>query len=149
MSLIQDIKTISQNLYPDATYRLLSEFNTNEDIFFLESSELPIIVLNNKIIKNAEIKQNNNVIKDTRIQMYILKQDLDDYTDDQSEELRAACEVIADRIAVNIYQLLPVRPTGNQRYTVDPEFNAFASDLTGVTLNMNINYNEVVNFKTA
>lgn len=145
MGLVSDIQTIVTGLYPDSNYKLLSEFSANEEAFFIEPDKV-LIVFNNNIRKNSEIKQNNNVIKDTSIKLFVLKQDTDDNTDLESEQLRADCEIIADRIAVNIYQTLEVRPSGNQKYIIDPEFNAFASDFTGVTLQMDVNYNEIVNF---
>jgi len=146
MGLISDITNIATGLYPDSTFKLLSKFETEIESFYAEETELPYIILNNKLSKTGEIKQNNNVIKDTRIVILILKLDSEYNTDAQSEQLRADCEAVADRLAVNIYQELEVRPSGNQRYKVDPEFNLFASNLTGVSLDMNINYNEIVNF---
>jgi hypothetical protein len=147
MSLINDIAEIVADLYPDSNFKFLSEFRTNEEAFFSEISEMPLIVLNNNILKNAEIKQNNNVIKDTRIEIYILKLDDNSYDEKQRENLRSECEIVGDRIAVNIYQKLNVRPAGNQKYILNPEFNAFASNMTGVRLQMNVNYNEIINFK--
>lgn len=146
MSLITDTSTIIQELYPDATFVLSSKFKANYQSFLTDTTDFPLIVLNNEITKDNEIKINNNVIKNTRLVIMILKLDKFDNTGTQSEALRAACEVIADRIAANVYQLTEVRPATRQRYKVTPEFHVFNTDLTGVTLDMNVNYNETINF---
>ena len=60
--------------------------------------------------------------------------------------IHAVIETYADRIAVNIYQLTEVRPLNRQKYRTDPLFHVFNTNLTGVTLDMQVNYNEIVNF---
>lgn len=146
MSLITDITTIITGLYPDATFTLSSKFKANVDSYLTQTSELPLIILNNEIKSDNEIKLNNNVIKNTRIVIMILDLDTVDNTDLQSESIRAAMEVYADKIAVNIYQLANVIPAGRQKYSVNPEFHVFNTNLTGVTLEMNVNYNEIIDF---
>lgn len=148
MSLITDVATIVNGLYPDATYLLSSKFRANYQSYLTAPESFPLIVLNNELTKDNEIKINNNVIKITRIVIMILALDNTDNTDVQSEVIRSTMEVIADRIAANIYQLTEVRPTGRQRYKVTPEFHVFNSNLTGVTLDMSVNYNEIVNFNS-
>lgn len=146
MSLITETQTIIEGLYPDATFTLSSKFKANYQSFLTETSAFPLIVLNNEITKDNEIKINNNVLKNTRIVIMVLELDKFDASSVESESLRSACEVIADRIAANIYQLTEVRPSNRQKYKVIPEFHVFNSDLTGVTLDMNVNYNETINF---
>lgn len=146
MSLITDITTIITGLYPAATFTLSSKFKANVDSYLTQTSELPLIILNNEIKSDNEIKLNNNVQKNTRIVIMILNLDTVDNTDLQSESIRAAMEVYADKIAVNIYQLANVIPAGRQKYSVNPEFHVFNTNLTGVTLEMNVNYNEVIDF---
>ena len=146
MSLITDIQTIIKGLYPDATYTLSSKFKANVQSFIMETTEFPLIILNNEIAKNNEININNNILKDTGIKIMILSPDDVDNTDAQSEDIRQAMEDHADRIAVNIYQLLEVRPLSRQKYRTDPLFHVFNTNLTGVTLDMQVNYNEIVNF---
>jgi len=146
MSLITDIETIITGLYPDATFTLSSKFKANYESFLTETANLPLIVLNNEISKDNEIQVNNNVLKNTRIVIMVLNLDSVDNSDLESEDIRAAMETHADRIAVNIYQEIEVRPTARQRYKCIPEFHIFNSNLTGVTLDMNVNYNEIVNF---
>lgn len=147
MSLITDITTTVTEMYPDATFILSSKFQANVSSLVLETTALPLIILDNELQKVSEIKKNNNVIKDTRIVISILKLDSLENTDFQSEALRQSCEAIADRIAAVIYQLIPVRPQGNQRYTLTPLFHVFATNLTGIALEMRVNYNEITRFQ--
>jgi hypothetical protein len=146
MSLITDINTIVTGLYPDATHILSSKFKANLKSFSVQSSELPLIILDNELTKEAEIKKNNNVQKLTRIVISVLNSDVSDNSDAESEAIREACEVIADRIAVNIYQLPEVRPAGNMKYKLTPAFHVFTTNLTGVILDMQVNYNTVIEF---
>lgn len=147
MSLITDIQSIVTELYPASTFILSSKFQANVTAFFENSPKFPIIILDNELSKNNSIQKNNNVLKDSKILISVL--DLDDInnTDLQSDAIRQACEDIADRIAVRIYQLIPVRlVSGNQKYKVTPMFHVFSSNLTGVALEMQANYNEIIQF---
>jgi len=146
MSLITDISTIVSELYPASTFVLSSKFQANVTAFLAELSEMPLIILDNDLPKNNSIQKNNNVLKDSKILISFL--DLDENgTDADSEAIRAAMEAMADRIAVKIYQLIPCRlVSGNQKYKVTPLFHVFSSNLTGVSLEMQANYNEIVNF---
>jgi hypothetical protein len=146
MCLITDISTIITGLYPDATFTLSSKFKANYESFLTEAANLPLIVLNNEIPKDNEIKVNNNVLKNTRIAILVLSLDSVENSDSESEAIRAEMELYADRIAANIYQEIEVRPTGRQKYKCTPEFHVFNSNLTGVALDMNVNFNEIVNF---
>jgi hypothetical protein len=146
MSLVTDIASIITTLYPDATYILSSKFQANQASFAVETTALPLIILDNELIKEAEIKINNNILKDTRIVISVLNLDTPNNTDLQSEAIREACEIIADRIAVNIYQLTPVLPATRQKYKLTPAFHVYNTDLTGVILDMKIMYNEVILF---
>ena len=78
--------------------------------------------------------------------MYFLNKDDANNTDQESEVIRQAMEDMADRVAVNIYQLEEVRPSGNQTYRIAPLFHQFGTDLTGVELEMSVNYNSIVGF---
>lgn len=147
MSLITDIGTIITEMYPDATYLLSSKFHANLQSVLKDTTDFPLIILDNELSKNAEIKKNNNTIKDTRIVISVLKLDDLDNTDLQSETLRQSCESIADRIAAVIYQLIPVRPRDNQKYILTPLFHVFSTNLTGVALEMRVNYNELTRFQ--
>lgn len=146
MSLITDISAIVSELYPDSTFVLSSKFQANVTAFLAELSELPLIILDNDLPRNASIQKNNNVLKDSKILISFLNLDSNG-TDADSEEIRAAMEAMADRVAVKIYQLIPCRlVSGNQKYKVTPLFHVFSSNLTGVALEMQANYNEIVNF---
>lgn len=147
MSLVTDIGTIVSTLYPTATYILSSKFQANLKSFSLASTALPLIILDNELSKDVEIKQNNNIQKDSRIVISFLSLDHTGNTDAQSNSIVESMEAYADRVAVQIYQLLPVRLTkGNQKYTITPIFHAFSTNLTGVALEMRANYNTTVNF---
>jgi hypothetical protein len=146
VSLISEITSIAQAIAPTATVILTSKFNADYTAYSTPEAALPLIVIDNQITKNSEIKKNNNVIKDTKISIQILNLDSQDNTDSQSQTISDNCEDIADQIAVKIYQLLEVRPSGNQRYTVKPLYRVFGSMMTGVVLDMQVNYNSIVAF---
>lgn len=148
MSLITDIQSIITTLFPDATQVLSSNFQANVTSFELPTEFETFIIIDNELSKDPEIKPNNNIIKDSRILISVLKLDSLENTDLQSETLRSVTELIADRIAVNIYQKLPVRPNGNQRYRTYPLFHVFQSNMTGTALEMRVLYNEVITFRT-
>jgi hypothetical protein len=145
MSLITDIQTLVPALYPDATFVLSSEFLKDYNAWLTEEN-IPLIILDNEQPKTVYIKKNNNVQKDTKIQISFLDYDNNDNTDQESENVRASMELMADRVAVNIFQAIEVRPSGNQKYKITPMFKVFSSNMTGVSLEMQVNYNEVVNF---
>lgn len=146
MSLVTDINTIVTGLYPASTYILSSKFKANLKSFSVQLAALPLIILDNELTKETEIKRNNNLIKSTRIVISVLNSDVSDNSDAESESIREACELIADRIAVNIYQLPEVRPSGAQKYKLTPAFHVFTTNLTGVILDMQVNYNLIVEF---
>lgn len=146
MSLISDIIAISQAASTTATVILTSKFNSDYTAYSTPEASLPLIVIDNQIQKNSEIKKNNNVQKDTKISIQVLDLDSQDNTDSQSQTIADDMEDIADAIAVKIYQLLEVRPSGNQRYTIKPLYRVMGSMMTGVILDMQVNYNSIVNF---
>lgn len=147
MSLITQIQAIITSVAPDATSILSSKFNANYQSFNIDSADLPLIVLDNEIPKNSEIKKNNNVIKDARILITFLVLDSNDNTDAQSQALTDSMEALADLVTVRIYQELEVRPSGNQKYKITPMYRVFNTMLTGVSLDMQVSYNSIVNFE--
>ena len=147
MNLVSDIQTIITTLYPDATQILSSKFQANVTAFLTELTELPLIIIDNELSKVADIKKNNNVQKDSKILITFLNLDEAGNTDVQSDAIRSSMEAMADRVAVRIYQLIPCRLiSGNQKYKLTPMFHVFSSNLTGVALEMQCNYNQIVNF---
>ena len=147
MDLVSDIQTIITTLYPDATQILSSKFQANVTAFLTELTELPLIIIDNELSKDADIKKNNNVQKDSKILITFLNLDEAGNTDVQSDVIRSSMEAMADRVAVRIYQLIPCRLiSGNQKYKLTPMFHVFSSNLTGVALEMQCNYNQIVNF---
>jgi hypothetical protein len=107
---------------------------------------MPVVIFDNELSNTSEIKKNNNVQKDSKILINFLDKDSSSNTDVQSEVIRAAMEAMADKVAANIFELTEVRPKGNQQYKITPAFHAFASDLTGVALEIQCNYNMIVDF---
>ena len=146
MGLITDISTIITALYPASSFILSSKFNANVTASLNSITGYPFIILDNELPENAEIKKNNNIQKDTKILISFLDLDSLDNTDSQSQAIQESTKIMADRVAVNIFQKLPVRPNGNQKYKITPMFHVFASNLTGVALEMYVNYNTIVNF---
>jgi hypothetical protein len=147
--LLTNISEIITNLYPNSQQVLSSKFQAGIESYLADSSQLPIIILDNELPKTAEIHKNNNVIKDTKVLISILDLDDTNNTDEQSQLIVDKCEEIADRIAVQIYQIIAVRPQPSQKYKITPMFHVFTSNLTGVALEMQVNYNEIVNFAPA
>ncbi len=148
MSLITDIRTIITGLYPAATFTLSSKFHANTTAFLTQTTDLPLIILDNELSKTPSIQKNNNVLKDSRIVISFLNLDDFNNTAEQSEAIRQAMEDMADAVAVRIYQEISVRLTGNnQTYKTTPLFHVFSSNMTGVALEMNLKYNEVIPFE--
>jgi len=147
VSLTTSIQTIVSTLYPDATFLLSSKFHANREAISIQASALPLIILDNELTKNAEIKKNNNIQKETRILISFLTQDTPNNTDLQTDAIREAMEAMADKVAANIWQLIDVRPlkNENQIYKLVPMFHIGPSNLSGVALDMLVNYNEVIN----
>ena len=147
MGLISQISTIITGLYPDATFVLGSKFSANYNSYLIEATALPLIVLDNELPKTAEIKKNANVQKDTKIVISIFLADNMDNTDAQSQAIQEQAEGIADRIAVNIWQLIEIRPiNGNQKYKITPLFRYLNSIMSGAAIEIQGNYNQIVNF---
>ena len=146
MSLITDISTIVSTLYPASTYILSNKFNANLASFNVAATALPLIILDNELMRNNEIKANNNVVKTHRIIISVFKLDNTNNTDTQSNTIFEQCEVIADHIAANIYLKLPVIPNPRQQYTVTPAFHAYNANLTGAILSMQVGYNSITDF---
>jgi len=147
VSLISSIGTIVTALYPNATYILSSKFNANLKSFSVASTALPLIILDNELSKQNEIKVNNNVMKTHRIVITVLNVDSFNNTDAQTNAIIEACETIADKIAAKIYQLTEVRPSPRQQYRFTPMFHAFNTNLSGGAIEMQVNYNSIIYFK--
>lgn len=146
MGLISDIQTIITTAYPDATLMLSSKFQANIQTYIAEPENLPIIIIDNEFPKTSEIKKNNNVIKDTKVLISFLDIDDTGNTDIQTNTIIENMEAMADAIAVRIYLLIPVRPAGNQKYKITPMFHVFSSNMSGVALEMQVNYNSIIYF---
>jgi hypothetical protein len=144
--LLTNISEIITNLYPNSKQVLSSKFQAGIESYLADSSQLPILIIDNELSKQAEIHKNNNVIKDTKVLISILDLDDTNNTDEQSQLIVDKCEEMADRIAVQIYQIIAVRPQPSQKYKITPMFHVFTSNLTGVALEMQVNYNSIVNF---
>lgn len=148
MAIEDSIRTISGTLYPDSRYMLSSYFNANGTAILEDCEKFPIIILDNELSKKKEIKKNINIGENTRIRIYILTPDTPDNTGDQTNTIRQETELMADRLAVNIYQLPEVFPEENQKYETKPLFHVMGSDLTGTQLDINAIVNKTINFCT-
>lgn len=146
MSLVTSISSIVALLSPTSTYILSSKFHANLKSFSVAATALPLVILDNELSKDNEIKANNNVIKKSRIAISVLNKDDMDNTDAQTNSIIEGCEELADRIAAQIYQLAPVRPDPRQQYKITPMFHVFNTNLSGVALEMTVNYNSIINF---
>ena len=146
MSLRSDIQSIIEGLNPTATYMLASKFKANYESIKIESSALPLIVLDNELPRDSEIKQSNNVQKNTKVLISFLNKDDIKNTDLESIAIVEAMEALADKVAVNIYQLSQVIPLSNQKYKLTPLYHVYGTDLSGVALEMNVNYQVIINF---
>jgi hypothetical protein len=147
MSLITSISSIVSALSTTSTYILSSKFNANLKSFSVSSTALPLIILDNELSKQCEIKENNNVMRQHRILISFLTQDDLDNTDAQTNTAIETMEALADKTAAQIFQLLPVRPDPKQQYTITPMFHVFNTNLSGVALEMQVKYNTIINFK--
>lgn len=148
MSILTDIKEIVESVKPDSTYKFSSYFKANVKAHGIKKEELPYIIFDNELAKTAQIMKNANIQKDTRIRIYFLNLDNPKNDDEEREAIRLAMENIADRVMVRVYQLTDLRVigTGNQVYRIDPVFNAFSTDLSGVVAEMQANFNNIVNW---
>lgn len=145
MSLVTQIKTILTTLNPDGTNILASKFRANVDAQYLESTELPLIVIDNEIKSRNSIQKNFNIIKNKKYIIWFLQKDTPDNTDDQTKAIQEAMELLADRTALNLFRLEVVRLTGgNQKYNIEPAFHVYSKDLSGVFLEIDVEYNNVV-----
>jgi hypothetical protein len=141
MALEGQIQTIITSIAPTATYMLASKFEANLESFHINPDELPLIVLDNELSKNVSIQQNYSVIKETRIVLWFLNQDTPDNTDNQTNAIQNAMELLADRTALQIYNIDNVRPSGNQECKIIKLFNVHNTDLSGVALDIVVNEN--------
>lgn len=144
MSLFTDIQNIVNHVAQPNTFVLMSKFNSA--VYSFDVTVFPLIILDNGFTRSNEIKKNNNIAKDTKIVIMFLKHDDPYNTDEQRESIRSDMEAVADSVAVNIYQLSYIRPGGSQKYKTTPVFNAFAKNLSGVALEINVIENAVTSF---
>ena len=145
MSLVAGIKSIINTLAPTGTCILASKFRANVNAQYLEATELPLVVIDSEIKGTTSIQKNFNLIKKKKYIIWFLQKDAPGNTDDQTNTIQDAMELLADKTALNIYRLEVVRLTGgNQKYNIQPMFHAFSKDLSGVFLEIDIEYNNVV-----
>ena len=118
MSLFTQIQIIVEGLYPDATFMLASAFEGNYESLNIDPADLPLIILDDMLSKDCEVKQSNNVQKDTTILINCFNQGSPENTTLERNTIYDAMEDIADVIGVNVYQLAEVIPLANQRYKI-------------------------------
>lgn len=147
MSVVSQLETISNTLYPDATFMLASKFKASRSSFDIDSVDYPLILVDNEIRKNNSIRSNNNITKRTRIVLSVLDR-MDIYsTSTEIQTKQDAMELIADKIIVNMYQQTNINPEGNQDYTTDPVFHHLVTNLVGVACDVTFNDTVVIDWE--
>lgn len=145
MSLVNEIKTICTTLYPNATVIFASKFKASRESFNISDFNMPLIVIDNELTKNIEVKKNFNLTKETRILLSVLNTDDIFVTDEDKNDNVECCELIANRIMNNIFQSDLVQVVNNPKYKVTPAFNAYVTGLSGVIIDALVNEIEVIN----
>ena len=146
MSFLTKISSIIATAYPAATFLLSSKFSANLQSYAVNTAAMPLIILNNELTVDAEIKKNNNIALNRRIVISFLNLDSVLNTDTDTEVIRDAMETMAIKIASIIWQLPEVVPSGgNQKFKITPAFHVFNTDLSGVILEMQTNENTISN----
>ena len=133
MALQDKIETIVNTLYPTATFFFSSDFRAEDDGYSLSESEYPLIILDNELAKVNTIKENANVLSKVKISMKFLNVDKWDSTDESSDVVVQAMEVIANAVYLNIYQLNEIRKDGSDpSYRILPLIRSSSAILSGV-----------------
>ena len=139
------LKAILTTLNPNGTNILASKFRANVNAEFLTQAKLPLIVIDNEIKGTSIIQKNFNVVKKKKYIIWFLEKDKPGNTDDATNGIQDAMEILADKTAQQIYLLSNVIETGgNQKYNIQPIFHAFSKDLSGVFLEIDVEYNNVI-----
>lgn len=148
MSLVADIQTICNNLYPSATFILASQLKAGLEAYSKTLSQFPIIILDNELSSDEEIQPNAMIKADHRIILTFLQKDEFDATDANSETIVEQMRGYARRVFVNLYQLSKIRlKTGKlQRYKLTPVFKISNSILTGVIGTIDLSEDIVINW---
>lgn len=148
MSLVSDITTICNNLYPSATFILASQLKAGLEAYSKTLSQFPIIILDNELPSDEEIQPNAMIKADHRIVLTFLQKDEFDATDADSETIVEQMRGYARRVFVNLYQLAKIRlKTGKlQRYKLTPVFKISNSILTGVIGTIDLSEDIVTNW---
>lgn len=134
MSLVSDITTICNTLYPNSSFILASQFKANVEVFDLENSNFPVIILDNELSTDEEIQPNAHILSRNKIVMTFLNKDDFDTTDAQSEAIVEVMRLYARRVFVNIYKLSKIRLKKGtlQKFKLTPVFKVSNSILSGV-----------------
>ncbi len=152
MSLVTDIQTIVNTLYPDATFRVMSDFHANAESTKLGFNEFPLISLDNMFKKRVQINPNANLSKRTPLKMWFLTKSITKQnvylTDLELEALYISMELHADRVFNNIYQLDSIRINQNEisEYETERKSKVFAPVLSGVLATANWKENNIVSW---
>jgi len=152
MSLVTDIQTIVNTLYPSATFKFMSEFHGNLQSHDMTNVSFPLIILDNTLRKRKQIHTNANLTSSTRLVMYFLTKHSDKsnihQTDTEMNTLVENMEQIADEVFIQIYRLEKVRFGQNEiaEYDIDPEFKFMSSVLSGVKAQASWKENQIRNW---
>lgn len=148
MSLVSDITSICNTLYPTASFILASQLKSNLEAYSLETSEFPLIILDNELPSDEEIQENAHILANHKIVLTFLQKDEFDATDVNSETIVEQMRGYARRVFVNLYKLSKIRlKTGKlQRYKLTPVFKVSNSILTGVIGTIELSEDIIVNW---
>lgn len=138
MSLITDINDIVTGFYPDSTFLFSSYFKAGVKSREISKDAFPLVIFDNELTKQVEIMKNRSLNSETRIKIYFLNHDYPHKTDLEREAIRQEMETFAHKVMINIFGLPYIKVIGdnNQRYKIDPVFNAFIADKSGVVAEM-------------
>lgn len=151
MSIVNEIQTLVNNIYPDATFKFTSEFKINPEGHKLDDDNLPLIVLNNEINKTEDIMESYNIMSTAAIKIDFLTKHSDKSdvhaTESEINELVESMEVYARRIALALSRndKIEFNQGESARYTLNPVIRRYSSVLSGCTLTINWKYQIISN----
>jgi len=146
MSLITNIETIVNTLYPTYEFILASKQNADDEIFNNDTGYY--IILDDTITKDKELQQNANILTYNSFEMWCMQ--LRD-EDDSDETVNTKClemELVGDRIMTNIFQLDSVLINNNEsfKYKSDKIKNFFISILCGQKITFKVKENQIISY---
>ena len=146
MSIKSNIETLAGLLYPSYTFIFASKLNSDAAVQDLLDSDIPVIVLDNRIPKDKRIRLSTNITSTDNIELYALKKRQDDDSDETINTYIEEMELVCDRFAINISKLdnIELSEGEEQQYRVLPIFQFYISGLCGSKLIMKAKERQVI-----